>query len=241
MENQEEKKQEQIHVTPKSDEIRILHGNAPDPVKKDSVHILGTIDAPQKYLEKRQHDIVVFESHILVNREEGYIELIVNEHLKLFDRIKGSLYPSKEYANFGINTGKEWGSLELAQFIKMNRTCFESKEIAMDLTSKLQSFKAQINKSVESESDNRGSYKALKEQAIKSINIPESFKLEMPLFPNMEKEAIEVEIYIDPANLSIQLISPEAADIIQLAKNSSINKVLKEIKDIVPELVIIEM
>jgi len=74
-------------------------------------------------------------------------------------------------------------------------------------------------------------------------NLPKSFKLNIPLFEGFPNEEIEVEIYadVDGRDVSLSLISAGANEAIEEYKNRVINEQLDKIKEIAPDIVIIEV
>lgn len=236
---------EQLHVKFEGDEsqvktLNIFHGNHLEPREPEKVNISGTISAPVEYLRKRVGVIDQLKSYVLVNRDELSIGLIFDETNFYKSTVIGKLQLSKEIKLFGINSGKEYSTFALADLIKMNRSHFESKEVAMKLVSNLREFKAKIDKDIELSKDDRANYAIKKVQSVES-NIPKAFNLIIPLFKGMARVVIEVEIVIDPNSFDCQLIYPSANDNIEEFKNSAIDIQLDSIKDIAPQIAIIEV
>lgn len=110
----------------------------------------------------------------------------------------------------------------------------------MRLVSELMGFEAKINKEVEAKADERANRRVLLAQTV-TTNLPESFKMKIPIFKGQPEQIIEVEIGIDPVDLSCLLVSPEANDIITEVKNSIIDEQLAEISKLHPSLRIFEV
>ena len=72
-------------------------------------------------------------------------------------------------------------------------------------------------------------------------NIPETFKLDMPIFKGTEKQLFEVEININAGDFSCTLISPQVNDYITEIKNTLIDNELKDINSFFPNLKIFEV
>ena len=72
-------------------------------------------------------------------------------------------------------------------------------------------------------------------------NIPESFKLTLPIFNGTDPQEIEVEINVDADDLSCTLISPHAKDLIEQMRNEKIDDVIKRVKAACPCIVVIEV
>lgn len=222
-------------------EIVIREGEAlkiHEPVK---VVIAGTIDAPARWLETRMRLGLVNQgaNHVLVDREKLSITLQCNENNHYGSNISGKLIVSPEFKKFGINSGEYLTNFEMAELFKMNRSCFENKQVAMKLVTELQNFKAKVDKDIEKMDNNRGDRRLLINQAVQS-NLPEHFNLCIPIFKGTPKQTINVEVYISPDDLSCTLISAEVNDILDGLRDQSMNEVLDRINSICPDIVVIE-
>lgn len=203
------------------------------------VSINGTIDAPARWVEKRKDDIVSADAHILVDRDHMTITLNTDENNFYSDQIVGTLTLSTEMQEFGINTGEYMSCFDMADRIKQLRTYFETQQEAMKLVTELRSFKAKIDKELELSDDKRGNQKILRAQTVES-NLPKSFNVNMPIFKGTEKRTFEVEVEINPNDLSCTLVSPDAHDIVVQERDNQMDAVLGRIAEAAPNIVIIE-
>lgn len=73
--------------------------------------------------------------------------------------------------------------------------------------------------------------------------LPESFKVEMPIFKGMQPETIEVETFaqVDGREVSFILLSPGAQATLEDLRNKVVDEQLEQIKEIAPEIAIIEI
>ena len=216
--------------------------NVIDPKEPEIVVIDGTIEAPQRWLEKRIDLIDQKASNIIVNRDTMKIALTTDETNYYRTKISGTLEASQEIKAFGINTDKSWESSKLSQFFKMHRSFFKDKTENMELVSKLKNFKAKINQDIERSREENGSKVDNYSQVVDS-NLPKSFKLNIPLCKGFAPEEIEVEIYadVDGRNVSLSLVSAGANEAIEEYKNRVIDEQLDGIRQIAPDIVIIEV
>ena len=226
-------------------EVVLREGKAPialDPKEPKLINIIGTIDAPLRWLEKRIELINQKASDILVNRDRMRISLTINETNFYQTGIGGSLQTSKEMEEFGINAEKKWDPIKLSKFIKMHRAFFTDKSQNMILVSTLKNFKAKIVADVERSKEENGSRTDNYSQMVDS-NIPKPFKLNIPLFKGFANEEIEVEIYadVDGRDVSLSLVSAGANEAIEEYKNKVIDEQLDAIRQIAPDIVIIEV
>lgn len=218
--------------------IEILKGEALPQKEPKKIIVKGLINAPFEYLQKRSPE--PSKSHLIVSKSEGSITLIVDEKNEYRDEIGGALSLNPDFEKFGINTGKEYDTFELADFIKMNRYFFADKSVAMKLVSDLKNFKAKVNSDIEKSDDNRGNTRFLQNKAVES-NIPEAFDIVVPIFKGQEEKVIRVEINIDSRSLNCTLISPDANDIINETRSTLIDAQVEKIRELSPELPILEV
>ena len=225
--------------TEEGKETIIRFGDALPLKEPKAVSISGTIDAPARWIEKRKDDIVSADAHILVDRDHMSITLKTDENSAYSDQIIGTLTLSSEMQEFGINTGEYMSCFDMADRIKQLRTYFETQQEAMKLVTELRSFKAKIDKELELSDDKRGNQKIMRAQTVES-NLPKSFKVNMPIFKGTEKRTFEVEVEINPNDLSCTLVSPDAHDIVVQERDSQMDGVLVRIAEAAPNIVIIE-
>lgn len=220
-------------------DIVIRFGDALPLQEPKYVSIHGTIDAPARWVEKRKDDIVSADAHVLVDRDQMTITLNTDENSAYMDQIVGTLTLSTEMQEFGINTGEYMSCFDMADRIKQLSTYFETQQEAMKLVTELRSFKAKIDKELELSDDKRGNQTIMRAQTVES-NLPKSFKVNMPIFKGTEKRTFEVEVEINPNDLSCTLVSPDAHDIVVQERDSQMDGVLARIAEAAPNIVIIE-
>lgn len=212
------------------------------PVK---IAISGTIGAPLEFLKRRMDQpdqINQKRSHILVDRENISITLIFNENDE-YNRggVTGGLQVHPKFEEFGINTGKVWQPAELGLFFKMNRSFFSSREENMKLVSELMNFTATVNNSIQRSVKESGDRTDNFEQVVNS-NLPKSFILSIPLFKGSGPETIEVETFakVNGREVAFALLSPAAQATQEEIRDKIIDKQLEAIRDICPDIAIIE-
>lgn len=226
-------------------EVVLREGKAPvalDPKEPERVVINGTIDAPIRWLEKRVELINQKATNIIVNRDKMRIALTIDETSYYQTEINGILQASKEMQEFGINVEKKWEPIKLSKFIKMHRAFFTDKSQNMMLVSTLKNFKAKVNQDIERSKEENGSKVDNYSQVVDS-NLPKSLKLNIPLFKGFACEEIEVEIYadVDGRDVSLSLVSAGANEAIEEYKNKVIDVQLDAIRQIAPDIVIVEV
>lgn len=212
------------------------------PVKTDLHGVLGVV---KEYLAKRvdTHQFTQERSHIIVNREEITIELIINEDDEYKrGKVKGKLEVHPKFKGFGINTGKMWSPEELGMFLKMNRSFFADKMENMKLVTALMNYEGTVNAQVKQGCDANGNRTDNFSQVVQS-NLPESFKLRIPLFKGCPAEDLEVETFasVNGRDIRFILLSPGAEETLESIRDASIDEELKAINGIAPDIAIIEM
>ena len=220
--------------------ITIRTGEALEQHEPQRLGIIGVIDTPLRWLEKRKDNYDLKNCHILVSRDEMGIKLIIDEHNHFADNISGRLLLSEEFKRFGINEGKYITGMELSDLIRMNRTCFESKNKAMELVTIMRNFKAKVTSEIEASDDKKGNVSQLRRQTVEG-NQPPSFELNIPIFKGQPRQTFTVEIDIDPDTLQASLVSPDAQDLIVTQRDKLMDDVLHDISEICPEIPIIEI
>lgn len=213
-----------------------------EPKEPQIILITGTIDSPFQWLEQRLSLIDQKNAHILVSRDNISICLITEEKDHYKTTITGKLEEAKKYLEFGINNEhKTWEPIKLSKFFKMNRAFFPDKSKHMEMVALLKNFKAKINQDVENSRQDNGSKTDNFSQVVDS-NLPESFKVQLPLFKGFAPEDIEIEIYadVDGRDISLTLGSAGAEELREEYRNRVIDEQLDKIRTLAPGIVIIE-
>ena len=234
----------QDHVT-----LTVLEGPAPKrlddraPVK---CNIEGTIGAVREYLEKRvdSGQFLQVNCHILVDWEKASISLIFNEKDD-YERGKvvGTIQINPKFKEFGINDfSHRWAPRELGLFFKMNRTFFPDRTENMGLVTTLMNFTANVNSTIQRSIKATGDSADCFTQAVDS-NLPATFNIRIPVLKGGKNEDLEVETFasISGREVSFVLLSPDAAAVIEDVKATAIDQELKAIREIAPDIAIIEV
>jgi len=206
-----------------------------EPVK---IIVIGGPGSIISWLEKRKSEINEKVCLIIVDKNKFTSELLVDEKNFYRTQITSKLSLSPEYLAFGINTEKSWDAFKLADFIKMNRSFLESRSVSDHLVHELKNFSAKVNKEIEKRDDNKGNTEDRKKQFVES-NLPDNFRIKIPVFKGCEPITIELEVYIDPFNLNCSLISPEANDFIHEQSEEIIETELEQIRTLCPDIAIL--
>lgn len=210
----------------------------------ESISVSGIISTPFDWLLKRVDTIDQKKANIRVNREKMSIELIINEtdgYNK--NTISGTVQLSDVFAKFGINNeSKAWEPARLGQFLRLNRGVFEDKEKCMVMVSALKNFTANAKSEIQKQQDPSGSRAEVFRQQVES-NLPKSFSVVLSVFKGTPKETIDVEFdhYLSDGDVYLQLISPGANEMVESYRDTCIDQVLVKIKEIAPDIAILEV
>lgn len=212
------------------------------PVK---LNLNGVLNCVSEFLSKRLDELDQINQkrcHILVNREKITIELIFNEHDEyLKGTVKGQLSIHPKFEEFGINTSKVWTPSQLGLFVKMNRSFFVDRETNMTLVTQLMNFTGNVNSQIEKSVKESGDRTDNFSQVVNS-NLPKSFVLNIPIFKGYPSETLEVETFAQVSGREVAFVlqSPSANEVIEEIRDNAINEQLELIKEICPNIVIIE-
>lgn len=215
-------------------------------LEPDLVSISGNITAIFAFLEKRwgasDNQIDHCRTHILVDRDNLKMTLVVNETDKREKKtIVGTIQLSRQYTAFGVNK-KLWESTDLGNFFRINRSYFEKKETNMSLVTLLKRFTAKVNTEVEREEKDNGSVTDVYRKVVES-NLPEAFAVKIPIFKGSQPETLSIEIiaHVEGKHAVLELISPDAEAIVEEVRDKLIDEQIAKIKELAPEIPIIEV
>jgi len=207
--------------------------------------LAGVIGIPVEYLKKRINtgQFTQERSYITVDRERIMIELVINEDDEyLRGIINGKLEFHPKFIEFGINTNKVWTPFELAMFFKMNRAFFPDKATNMKLVTDLMNFTGTVNSKIERGIKENGNNSDVFIAEVNS-NLPAKFMLSIPIFKGMKAETLEVETFakINGREVSFILLSPGANQTIEEIRDKTIDENLAQVREIAPDIAIIEV
>lgn len=234
-----EKEQININVEAGVKTLEIRQGKAPELHTPQGINISGRLDTVSLFIANRKDTFHHLKAFVIICREKGIIELVINEDCQDESYIKGGILANPDLLKFCINQESSFTTHELANVFKMNRACFEKPEVAMNLSYELQNFKAKVEKEIEKLDDKRGNVRNLCAQVIES-NIPESFRLSIPVYKGGDIETFAVEILIRADNYNCCLISPELNDIIRNAQDRIFDAEIAKIQEISDDILIVE-
>lgn len=208
-------------------------------------NIKGVIGAPFEFLMKRKDQpdqINQKRCYITVDRDKIEISLIINETDEYTrGSVTGTLLVHPKFKEFGINNGREWTPTELGMFFKMNRAFFSDKAVSMQLVTDLMNFTATVNNSIEKSAKENGDRSDKFAQTVNS-NLPKAFYLNIPIFKDFPTEILEVETFaqVNGREIDFILISPAANQTMEEIRDKVIDDEISKIRELTPDIAIIE-
>jgi len=127
--------------------VTVLEGKAVVRQLPNEIGIKGAITAPAQFLSKKEGTYQPKEAHVLVNREEGNIILVLNEKDSngLNDVIEGSLKRHPFFDELGVNMFEtKYNRKNLIQIIRETRPYFVESLKAGELINHLRDFTAKV-------------------------------------------------------------------------------------------------
>ncbi len=231
-------------------EVVYREGNAPKPKEEletkapIKINVSGVISTPVDWLEKRIGTVDQKRANVLVDREAMTITLTVNEDDEYTKGVlKGTVELSDIFQKFAINHSENgWVPHKLGQFLRLNRGVFEDKEMCMVLVSTLKNFIAKAKAEIQKQRDPSGSMAEVYRTEVES-NLPKSFRIVVPIFKGTQKTPIDIEFdhYLANGEVLLQLVSPGANECVEQFRDTCIDEQLKKIREIAPEIPILEV
>ncbi len=205
----------------------------------------GVIGSVVEFLSKRldqKDQINQKRCHILVNRENISIKLVFNENDEyLTGSVTGTLAMHPKFEEFGINGYKVWTPSQLGMFFKMNKSFFADKSENMKLVHELMNYTATVNNSIQKAMKENGDRTDNFEQVVNS-NLPKAFMLKIPIFKGFQAETLEVETFaqVNGREVAFILISPAANQAMEDVRDKVIDEQINAIRELCPDIPIIE-
>lgn len=220
--------------------LYVRHGTAPkllDELKPNKVRHEGLIVAPKAFFEKRKSLHDKNKCHVIVDRHEGTILLVVDENFdEVNTHVLGTVMRNPELDPFQINQGSAglFEIKELMQTLKFNRIHFANKDENMKIVTNLQNFKAKAEQSYAAIDDQRGNTERSVITKLES-DLAEAFVLEMPIYKSGEKKKFKVDILCQATSggVRVYLESRELHELEVTAKNELLDEQLKAFEEIV--------
>ena len=196
-----------IKIEGKDGKITLLTGPAEPhntPVKYSAS---GTIDTPHNYYDKigKHYPDVVQKAVVLVDKENGVINLKVNPEDERAADITGKIVPHGDLAGLKINKEHVFTADELVGYLRTVPHILPSKgeESARALANKFKNLKYSIKQEVEKSDDEKGNILDKFVQKIDSKVIPETLTVKGPLHVGGPVHEFELTLGIEARQRSV--------------------------------------
>jgi hypothetical protein len=181
-------------------EIIWREGVAPKIVDPLAVSIEGDIRTVGTFVRGRSvtnlQGINAETTIVQVNVEAGTISLETNPNDVYGTKVKGTLAPSDELAQFCINGGKMFSQKELIKLLKFSRNHFADPLVHADLLKQYTAFSFNTTTDGHASSDDRGNKSAAVKKTV-ATNLPTEFTLKIPIFKGEDSKVFRVELCLD--------------------------------------------
>lgn len=158
--------------------------------------IVGAIDGPYKFWEKRKNDHNPQKCHVVYDKIEGKISLYINEtSAKEGHVITGKVMPNPELIAMFINSNKEFSCKELMEHLKMNRVMFEDRMVNAKIVNQLQMFRVKVVNDKEQSDDYKGNQKNVNNFTLET-EFEASFVIKCPIFKGGDVKTFRVEVLV---------------------------------------------
>lgn len=214
----------EIKIEANRETLTVLSGSAMPLREAQKIVIAGDIESVQRFLAKRYLDetkgkglqeIDFEKSVILVDKENGTIQLLIDPENYYGSSVTAKLELSNEMGLFEINNGVMFTREQIIKTLRMNRIYFPDKGQHAALSAAFQKFSAKVYCDLEKESDTRGNLKTIFDRTVQS-NVPLCFKVEMPIYKGQPKENFSVDILIEPQANGIVLFYFESVELAEM-------------------------
>jgi len=225
-----------IQVLPDAGELVIRHGEAQKLYDPEPLRIVGNIDAPSAFYLARKalpgNGFSLTNDHVLVRRDQGVVEFVINESSKFAGRVTGKLVTSNEYDRLGINLGTQHSPVELGKMLRRNLFLFASQDEGRRLVADLMAFTFEMKAKGEQSKDERGNRKNSLEVSLET-SVPLDFVLAIPLYKGAEPQKIKVAIELESRGNQVEcsLVSIEATVSLESTRDFIINQVIAPFKE----------
>lgn len=226
-----------VLVSGQTSELIIRKGEAYKVYDPEKINIHGCIGTVARFLKNRISRLGELECNIQADVEQGVIQLFINETSHFFGFVQSKITTHPDIEKFGINTGEYTSPEKMANHLKMRKHLFESQSEYSAIYSALKAFRAKVNQEIDAIKDDRGNYEQKKAQVVEH-NIPEGFKIKVPLFKGTDPHEILVEFLVNPS-LEVALSSTDLIQLSDETRSRLIHEELKEIENVAANIVVL--
>ncbi len=226
-----------VLVSGQTSELIIRKGEAYKIYDPEKINIQGCINTVARFLKNRISRLGELECNIQADIEKGVIQLFINETNHFWGFVQSEITIHPDIVKFNINTGEYITPEKMANHLKMRKHLFDSQNEYSAVYSALKAFRAKVNQEIDAIKDDRGNYEMKKAQFIEH-NIPEGFKIKVPLFKGTDPHEILIEFLVN-SSLEVALSSTDLIQLSDETRSRLIHEELKEIEKVAAGIVVL--
>ncbi len=214
----------------------VIHTAEAEEIKyPKSVKIIGVINSPAKFFEKRIDLHKKEKCHLLFDKQVGKITLVVDEqNAESGYEVIGQLTPNPDLgAAFklkvdGRSSGKS-AIRDLMDALKFNKYFFVDKEVNAKIVTSLMLFKGKVQTEIESLNNERGDKRELKASKLEH-ELVEYFMVSMPIYRGMSAQQFRVDVRCEVASSGDVIVWLESTELGELNKTALETVIAAELK-----------
>lgn len=187
--------------------LTILEGQAKPYKPEKSITLSGTLTAPYAFLIGRG-ELDQTKIHLLIEKDKGALTLILADtDPETTHKILGKLTEDSALLEFGVNNdSRKWGNRDMVKFLRKMKFYFADKSEHTTLIDSLQKWNISVERIFSDHNNDRtGETKMSLETKVNSIQLLNSFVLEIPIYQGYPKVKFKVDIGIDTLQTQAQL------------------------------------
>jgi len=187
--------------------ITILEGEAKPYKSLKSIVLAGTLTAPHAFLIGRGEQDQT-KIHLLIEKDKGSLTLVIGDtDPETTHKITGKLTEDSALLEFGVNNdSRKWGNRDMVKFLRKMKFYFADKSEHSTLIDSLQKWNISVERIFSDHNNDRtGETKMSLETKVNSIQLLNSFVLEIPIYQGYPKVKFKVDIGIDTLQTQAQL------------------------------------
>lgn len=227
-----------------SSEVTIRQGEALKVYDPEQIKLEGIISVPSEFYLKRKDQCLAPFTHVIFDKENKCIQLIVEDKSKFQTIVTGRLKKHKFLSSLEINSTKSYGITELQKLLRYAKRFFVDPEKHKSFIVSLRNFTAKITQTTTQADDRQGnksnSFESRVEDFVKTKEGDGGlfFDLKLPIFYGTDPMTIRLNVEIEAINGSVALFL--VCDDLDEIEDGIVTKIFETEKSIFGELAIID-
>lgn len=206
------------------------------------VGVEGVLTAPFEFYKKRVREQKLHDTnkcHLLVDRQDGKLTLVIDENYSKGTLIDGSVQNNQFLTAFQINTDKSYNAKDLGKLLKMNKIWFADPNQCGQMVHNLQHFEGEWGVRVKNIDNQKGITHSSIERELKS-SVPLGFALTIEPFKGFERKTFQVDICVQYQHSDITFYL-ESIELMQIQLEVKVAKIEEQVALFSDEICIFEI